>query len=88
MSLPRLYLRSAALHCSQEAVPDTMPKPVWHVAHVAVLCVGHAAPVAPSPLLHVHCFVAHWRLCMFVGAAVSYCAAVHVVHETHALSLR
>ena len=88
MSLPRLYLRSAALHCSQEAVPDTMPKPVWHVTHVAVLCVGHAAPVAPSPLLHVHCFVAHWRLCMFVGAAVSYCAAVHVVHETHALSLR
>ena len=33
-------------------------------------------------------FVAHWRLCMFVGAAVSYCAAVHVVHETHALLLR
>ena len=88
MSLPRLYLRSAALHCSQEAVPDTMPKPVWHVAHVAVLCVGHAAPVAPSPLLHVHCFVAHWRFIVLLGATVWYSAPVHVVHETHTLLLR
>ena len=84
LSLPRLYLRSAALHCSQEAVPDTMPKPVWHVAHVAVLCVGHAAPAAASPLVQVHCFVAHCRFCVLLGATVWYSALLHVVHAAHA----
>ena len=88
MSLSRLYLRSAALHFSHELVEATIPWPAAHVAHVAVLCVGHAAPVAASPLAHVHCLVAHWRFCDALGATVWYSAPVHVVHATHASLLR
>ena len=88
MSLPRLYLRSAALHFSHDFVAATMPYPAAHVAHVAVLCVVHAAPVAASPLAHVHCLVAHWRFCVLLGATVWYSAPVHVVHATHASLLR
>ena len=59
-----------------------------HDVHLAVPCAGHATPVAASPFWHVHCFVAHWRLCVLLGATVSYSALVHVVHATHASLLR
>ena len=88
MSLPRLYLRSAALHFSHEAVAVTMPYPAAHVVHVAVLCAAHAAPVAPSPLAHVHCLVAHWRFRVLLGATVSYSALPQVAHATQASFLR
>ena len=88
LSLPRLYLRSAALHFSHEAVAVTMPYPAAHVVHVAVLCAAHAAPVAPSPLAHVHCLVAHWRFRVLLGATVSYSALPQVAHATQASFLR
>ena len=51
--------------------------------HLAAPFVGHAAPTAPAPLLHVHCLVAHWRLCDALGTTVWCSALVHVVHATH-----
>ena len=45
-------------------------------------------PLAPLPLPQEHCFVAHWRFSVLLGATVWYSAPVHVVHETHALLLR
>ena len=60
-----------------------------HDMHLAAPCVGQLLPLAAvPPFAHVHCFVAHWRFIVLLGATVWYSAPVHVVHETHALLLR
>ena len=45
-------------HVSQEAPVLKYLLPV-HEMHLAVLCVGHAVPVAPVPPEHVHVFKVH-----------------------------
>ena len=57
------------------------------LAHMPPPCVGHASPDVCTPLAHVHCFVAHCRFCVLLGATVWYSALLQVVHATQA-SLR
>ena len=45
-------------------------------------------PLAPLPLPQEHCFVAHWRFSVLLGATVWCSAAVHVVHDAHMSLLR
>jgi hypothetical protein len=42
---------------------------LWHSCALFEL---QALPDWPVPWLHVHCFVAHWRFCVLLGATVWY----------------
>ena len=52
--------------------------------HFAWLCVGHAVPVAPVPLAHVHVFVEQTRFRVVVGETDSYSPAASEHEARHA----
>ena len=73
---------SQSTACAEHDVPERKNAPE-HEAHCAVLCVVHAAPVAPAPLGQVHTFCEHWRSVVVVSSVDTYCVSLHSVWLAH-----
>ena len=85
---PVFAVPCAQLHVLASQVVPSLDR--WYgpvqLEHLPVPCVGHASPDVCTPLAHVHCFVAHWRSSISVGADTWYWLDRHGVCDAQSRS--